>query len=91
MNIKIKNRCRWEGSCTVFPVVECEAVNVKGQTVKKRIFISNALMILTTLVLVFLINIGIVKLYWESIEFRWQESIEMMADTTDVEEMLKEC
>lgn len=47
-------------------------------------------MILVTLVLVFLINIGIVKLYWESIEFRWQESIEMMADTTAVEELLKE-
>lgn len=64
-------------------------MNVKGQTVKKRIFISNALMILVTLALVFLINIGIVKLYWESIEIRWQESIETMADTTDVEEMLE--
>lgn len=86
----VKYKCRWEGGCTVFPVVECEAMNVKKSTVKKRIFISNALMILTTLILVFLINIGIVKLYWESIEFRWQESIEMMADTTAVEEMLKE-
>ena len=60
---------------------------MKVQTVKKRIFISNALMILVTLVLVFLINIGIVKLYWESIEFRWQESIEMMDDATTVEEL----
>ena len=63
---------------------------MKRQTVKKRIFISNALMILVTLIFVFIINIGIVKLYWESIEQDWQASMETMADTASMEEMLED-
>lgn len=63
---------------------------MKRQTVKKRIFISNILMILVTLVLVFVINIGVVKLYWESIEQEWKVSMETKADTADMEDMLEE-
>ncbi|MEQ2370030.1 hypothetical protein WMO28_03560 [Blautia sp. CLA-JM-H16] len=37
-------------------------------TVKRRIFISNALMVLTTLVIFLLINMVVVKIYTESIE-----------------------
>ena len=44
---------------------------MKRQTVKKRIFIANAWMILVTIALVGLINIGVIKLYWESIEQEW--------------------
>lgn len=63
---------------------------MKEQTVKKRIFLSNAWMILVTLALVCLINIGVVKLYWESIEHNWQLSMQMMASTEDVKVLLKE-
>lgn len=63
---------------------------MKRQTVKKRIFISNTLMILVTLVIVFIINTGIVKLYWESIEQDWQTSMETMADTAGIEDMLED-
>lgn len=63
---------------------------MKRQTVKKRIFISNTLMILVTLVIVFIINTGIVKLYWESIEQDWQTSMETMVDTASIEDMLED-
>lgn len=63
---------------------------MKKQTVKRRIFISNALMILVTFVLVFVINIGVLKLYWESIEQDWQISMETMADTASMEDMLED-
>ena len=63
---------------------------MKEQTVKKRIFLSNAWMILVTLALVCLINIGVVKLYWESIEHSWQLSMQMMASTEDVKVLFKE-
>ena len=63
---------------------------MKKQTVKKRIFISNALMILVTVVLVGILNIGVVKIYWEAIEQDWQTSMETMADTADIGDMLED-
>lgn len=63
---------------------------MKKKTVKKRIFISSAFMILLSFVLVFLINIGVVKLYWESIEKNWETSMETMVDSASVEEMLED-
>lgn len=63
---------------------------MKRQTVKKRIFISNALMILVTLVFVFIINIVVVKLYWASIEQNWQTSMETMANTASMEDILED-
>lgn len=63
---------------------------MKRQTVKKRIFISNTLMILVTLIFVFIINIGIVKLYWEYIEQDWQTSMQTMADAASIENMLED-
>ena len=47
-------------------------------------------MILVTFVLVFVINIGVLKLYWESIEQDWQISMETMADTASMEDMLED-
>lgn len=65
-------------------------MNMQKQTVKKRIFISNAFMILATFVMIVLINVGIVKLYWETIEHKWQLSMETMINTADMEDVLKE-
>ena len=64
----------------------------RRQTVKGKIFISSALMILVTLVIVFLINIGIAKVYWESLEENLQISLKMAAnaDAADLENVLKE-
>lgn len=63
---------------------------MKGQTVKKRIFISNACMILVTCFIVFFINLGVVKIYWESIEQGWLLSMTTGLDTSRVENMLEE-
>lgn len=63
---------------------------MKKTTVKKRIFISNALMIFVTLILVLVINLCIAKAYWEFIEKNWEASMESMADTARVENMLEE-
>lgn len=63
---------------------------MKRQTVKRRIFIANAWMIFVTIALVGLINIGVIKLYWESIEQEWQLSMQTMAATADMGELLKE-
>lgn len=45
-------------------------------TVKRRIFISNALMVLTTLLIFLAINLAVVKIYGESIEKDLRTSIE---------------
>lgn len=61
---------------------------MKQKTVRKRIFISNALMILVTIGVVFVINVGIIKLYWESIEDKWQESMRLLANTDHIGDLL---
>lgn len=63
---------------------------MKEQTVSKRIFVSNAWMIGVTLALILLVNIGIVRLYWESVEQNWQISMEEMADSASIEDLLEE-
>lgn len=63
---------------------------MKKQTVSKRIFVFNAWMIGVTLALIFLVNIGIVRLYWESVEQNWQISMEEMADSASIEDLLEE-
>ena len=63
---------------------------MKKQTVKRRIFISNAFMILVTFIFVFLINLGVVKLYWELIEHKWEMSMETMVATANVGDLLEE-
>lgn len=63
---------------------------MKRQTVKTRIFIANAWMIFVTIALVGLINICVIKLYWESIEQEWQLSMQTMAATADMGDLLKE-
>ena len=59
---------------------------MKRQTVKRRIFIANAWMIFVTIALVGLINLGVIKVYWEFIEQEWQLSMQTMAATADIGE-----
>ena len=40
----------------------------KVTTVRRRIFLSNTVMVLTTLVLFFMINLVMIKIYAESVE-----------------------
>ena len=60
------------------------------RTVSKRIFLSNALMIVVTLALILLVNMAVVKVYWESMERDWKVSMESMVDSIEVEDMLEE-
>lgn len=48
----------------------------KASTVRKRIFVSNTVMVLTTLVLFFAINLVVVKMYAESVEEELITSVE---------------
>ncbi len=59
-------------------------------TVKKRIFKSNAAMILVTLGLFLVINAFVIKIYTEYIEKEVKTIIEKVADESQVEEMIKD-
>ena len=63
---------------------------MKKQTVKRSIFIANAAMILVTVAIVGLINIGVVKIYWEFIERTWESTIATVADTENIGNILEE-
>ncbi len=60
------------------------------QTVKRKIFNSNAIMILVALGLMAVVNILFLKLYWENLEQEWQNSMQSVVDTTTMENVLKE-
>lgn len=59
------------------------------QTVKKRIFISNALMVLVTLFIFLIINVIFLKAYSEYIEHGLEDSIEGVVDEEGLEELLE--
>ena len=63
---------------------------MSGNSVKKRIFISNTLMILVTLGLFLLINVGIIKVYTESIEKEFRVSTEELLDDDILEDTVKD-
>lgn len=63
---------------------------MKKNTVRRRIFLSNACMVIVALGMMLLVNLGVVKVYWETIEKDWKTSVESMADSHDVEDMLEE-
>ena len=63
---------------------------MKIKTVKQRIFLSNAFMILVTIFLVLVINIGVVKIYLHSIEEDWQKSMETNYETISMEDMVED-
>lgn len=59
------------------------------RTVKKRIFLSNTLMVLATLLIFLFINMVIVKAYWEFLEQEFETSMEGMADPEELEEIIE--
>ena len=63
---------------------------MKKSTVRKRIFLSNALMMLLTLILVLIINIGIIKVYTEFAEQQFRSSTEEVLDDEELEEIVAE-
>lgn len=62
----------------------------ESMTVRKRIFLTNAFMILATLIIIAAINIGVIKIYWESIEDDWQGALEMASASFSVEDLVEE-
>lgn len=59
------------------------------QTVRRRIFISNALMVLVTLFILLIINAVFLKAYFEYIEDGLEDSIEGVVDEDGLEELLE--
>ncbi len=59
------------------------------KTVKRRIFISNALMVLVTLFILLIINVVVLKAYSEYIEHELEDSIEGAVDEDGMEELLE--
>lgn len=59
------------------------------QTVKRRIFLSNALMVLVTLVIFLLINVVVIKVYFESIEQKLKGSMEGVMDEDGLEDIIE--
>lgn len=62
---------------------------MEKRTVKRRIFISNALMVLVTLVIFLSINLFLIKIYSESIEAELKNSLEQATDAVVIENLLK--
>lgn len=62
----------------------------ESMSVRKRIFLTNAFMILATLVIIAAINIGVIKIYWESIEDDWQGALAMASASFSVEDLVDE-
>ena len=61
---------------------------MKTQTVEKRIFVLNAWMVIITLILFLAINVGMIRVYTESIEHEFQASVERIAGDDVLEELL---
>lgn len=62
---------------------------MEKKTVKRRIFLSNALMVFVTLVMLLLINAVIIKAYSESIEQEFRTSIEKVVDEDGIKDMIE--
>lgn len=58
-------------------------------TVKRRIFISNAMMVLVTLVIFLMINLFVIKFYSESIEEEFKASAEKVVDVDEMDDLLE--
>ncbi len=63
-------------------------MDIRGKTVKHRIFLYNTIVILVSLLLMVLLNIAIVKLYAESIEDQWRLSMEHLLTEAQFKEMI---
>lgn len=65
-------------------------VFMEKRTVKKRIFLSNALMVIVTIVIFLIINLFVVKFYAESIEEEFRTSVEGVTDGDGLEDLLED-
>lgn len=63
---------------------------MKKGTVKRRIFISNALMVLVSLLIFLAINLFVIKAYSESIEAEFLTSAEQVVDEDELEDLFKD-
>lgn len=62
---------------------------MEKRTVKRRIFISNAMMVLLTLLIFLLINLFVIKFYSESIEKEFKASAEKVVDVDGMDDLLE--
>lgn len=60
---------------------------MKEKTVRRRIFISQALMIVVTLALIAAVNYGLIKVYWEHIEKQCKSTVENIVEEKHSEEV----
>lgn len=60
------------------------------KTVKRRIFLTNACMILVTLLVFLIINFAVIRIYTESIEKEFQASLENMTDDDFLESLIED-
>ncbi len=58
-------------------------------TVKRRIFISNTIMVLVTLIIFLLINVFVIKVYSEIIEEEFKASVVQVENVNEIENLLK--
>ena len=65
-------------------------VFMEKRTVKKRIFLSNALMVIVTIVIFLIINLFVVKFYAESIEEEFRTSVEGVTDGDGLDDLLED-
>lgn len=63
---------------------------MEKRTVKRRIFLSNTLMVVVTLVIFLVINLFVMKFYGEIIESEFRTSVEHTADVGGLEDLLKD-
>lgn len=61
-----------------------------GKSVRRRIFLSNALMVLATLLLFLALSLGTAKIYWESVEQQLLSSAETRIDPERLEEIVRD-
>ncbi len=63
---------------------------MEKRTVKRRIFLSNATMVIVTLVIFFIINLFVIKVYAESIETEFRTSVENITNEADLDDLLED-
>lgn len=63
---------------------------MEKRTVKRRIFLSNALMVIVTLIIFLIINLFVIKFYVESIETEFRTSVEGVTDEDGLDDLLED-
>lgn len=63
---------------------------MEKRTVKRRIFLSNALMVVVTLLIFLVINLFVIRFYAEFIEEKFRTSVEGIADGDGLDELLED-